>query len=52
VSVVCQVEVYALGWSLVQRSAAECDLSLSVITKPDKAGHDPESGRSSIEGGE
>ena len=34
VSVVCcQVEVSATGWSLVQRSPADCDVSLCVISK-------------------
>jgi len=43
VSVVCcQVEVCATGWSLVQRSPTDCDVSLCVIKKPqDSVGHGP-----------
>jgi hypothetical protein len=39
VSVVgCRVEVSASGWSLVQRSPTECDVSNSVIVKPRQRG--------------
>jgi hypothetical protein len=31
---VCQVEVSAMGWSLVQRSLIDCGASLCVISKP------------------
>jgi hypothetical protein len=31
---VCQVEVSATGWSLVQRSPTDCGASLCVISKP------------------
>jgi hypothetical protein len=35
VSVVyCQVEVFASGWSLVQRSATECDHEALIMRKP------------------
>jgi hypothetical protein len=32
--VCCHVEVSAMGWSLVQRSPTDCDVSLCVIQKP------------------
>jgi hypothetical protein len=35
---VCQVEVSATGWSLVQRSPADCGVSLCVISKPQEWG--------------
>jgi hypothetical protein len=39
VSVVCcQVEVSAMGWSLVQRSPTDCVVSLCVISKPQEWG--------------
>ena len=31
---VCQVEVSARGWSLIQRSPIDCGVSLCVISKP------------------
>jgi hypothetical protein len=31
--VCCQVEVFASGWSLVQRSSTDCGASLCVIKK-------------------
>jgi hypothetical protein len=31
---VCQVEVSATGWSLVQRSPTDCGASLCVIWEP------------------
>jgi hypothetical protein len=31
---VCQVEVSATDWSLVQRSPTHCGVSLCVISKP------------------
>jgi hypothetical protein len=31
---VCQVEVSATGWSLVQRSPTDCGASLCVISVP------------------
>jgi len=43
----CQVEVSAPGWSLVQTSPTECDVSKWVRSRgPVRGGHDPESGRS------
>jgi hypothetical protein len=35
---VCQVEVSATGWSLVQRSYTDCGASLCVISKPQALG--------------
>jgi hypothetical protein len=35
---VCQVEVSATGWSLVQRSPTHCGVSLCVISKPQEWG--------------
>jgi hypothetical protein len=35
---VCQVEVSAMGWSLVQRSPTDCVVSLCVISKPQEWG--------------
>jgi hypothetical protein len=34
----CQVEVSATGWSLVQRSSADCGASLCVISEPPEEG--------------
>jgi hypothetical protein len=34
ICVVCQVEVSATSWSLIQRSPTDCGASLRVITKP------------------
>jgi hypothetical protein len=39
---VCQVEVSAMSWSLVQRSPTDCGASLCVIKKPrERGGHSP-----------
>jgi len=47
----CKVEVSATGWSLVQRSATECNASLCVIYKPcEWGGHGPRWGRSATGG--
>jgi hypothetical protein len=35
---VCQVEVSAMGWSLIQRSSTNCRASLRVISKPQEWG--------------
>jgi hypothetical protein len=39
--VCCQVEVSASGWSLVQKSPAECGVPNSVIVKPRRGGPGP-----------
>jgi hypothetical protein len=35
---VCQIEVSATGWSLVQRSPTDCVVSKCVISKPQEWG--------------
>jgi hypothetical protein len=35
---VCQVQVSATGWSLVQRSPTDCGVSLCVISRPQERG--------------